>query len=211
MAHLEVEPKPSRPWWIWALLTILMIALAAMVFRQCTADEDGHPADAKPATGSDIKHKAVAATAPDWEHIDFSGARSVDPELNATDIYTQTNGAYTIYTLGENILFPAQGKEISSDGAVKLGLINAIIKEKFTGATIGIFGNTDSTGLAPANKRLAMERASAVKRWFTLHGSIPEAQLSVRSLGETQPIAQNGTKEGRAQNRNVAIVIFPKK
>lgn len=211
MAHLEVEPKPSRPWWIWALVTILIIALAAMIFRQCTSDEDGHPADAKPVAASETQHKALAATVPDLVQIDFSGARNEEPEFTATNIYTQTNGAYTIYTLGENILFPSQGKEISRDGAIKLGLINDVIEKKFKGATIGIFGNTDSTGRAPENKYLAMERASAVKRWLTLHGSVPEEQLSVRSLGETQPIAQNGTKGGRAQNRNVAIVIFPKK
>ena len=44
MAHLEVAPKPSRPRWIWALAILIIIALAATVFQQCSQEDKGHPA-----------------------------------------------------------------------------------------------------------------------------------------------------------------------
>lgn len=43
MAHLEVAPKPSRPWWIWALGILILIALAATVFQQCSEVDKDHP------------------------------------------------------------------------------------------------------------------------------------------------------------------------
>jgi len=49
MAHLEVEPKPSRPLWIWILLAIILLALAAMVFKQYNG-EPAPTADTKPTT-----------------------------------------------------------------------------------------------------------------------------------------------------------------
>ena len=34
MAHLEVEPKPGRPWWIWVLLVVVLIALAVLLYNK---------------------------------------------------------------------------------------------------------------------------------------------------------------------------------
>lgn len=34
MAHLEVEPKPGRPWWTWVLLAIVLIALAVLLYNK---------------------------------------------------------------------------------------------------------------------------------------------------------------------------------
>lgn len=211
MAHLEVEPKPSRPWWIWALVIIVIIALGASVLKQCTSDNDGHPADAKTDTvNASSKNKAVAATVPNWESVDFNTEKTVDKDITATDIYTQSNGTYTIYTLGENILFPPNGNELSSSGIEKLKAIGTVLDRKFKDATIGVFGNADSIGSAQENRKLGMERAEAVKQWLSKNATILDRNLSVRSLGETQPVADNGSAKGRSENRNVAIVIFPK-
>jgi outer membrane protein OmpA-like peptidoglycan-associated protein len=214
MAHLEVKPKPSRPWWIWALAVILIVALAAMVFDQCTgkqgeshASTDGTDTASMDTAG---QHKAVAATSPDWENVDFNSQRTNDADITAADIYTQTNGNYTIYSLGENLLFDAESSNISSNGATKLKMVAQVLQKRFKDATIGVFGNTDSTGTAAENKKIGMLRAQAVKEWLATQGNIPSQNLSVRSLGETQPVASNQTAEGRKQNRNVAIVVFPK-
>jgi len=34
MAHLEVEPKPGRPWWIWVLLAIVLVALGVLLYNK---------------------------------------------------------------------------------------------------------------------------------------------------------------------------------
>jgi len=206
MAHLEVEPKPSRPLWIWILIAIILIALAAMLFKQCTSE----PALVADTTGGDTTTTPIAATVPDWTTIDFNTATTTDQDINDTDIETRNGKSYTIYTLGENILFPSDGNDISPTGQAKLKLISTVLNKRFEGATIGIFGNTDSTGPVDENKELGKQRAEAVKDWLTVSGNIPIETVSVQSLGESEPVATNETKAGRKQNRNVSIVVFPK-
>lgn len=46
MAHLEVERKPKRPWWVWLLIILLLIALAVLMFNRY------HSSDAQTALNS---------------------------------------------------------------------------------------------------------------------------------------------------------------
>jgi outer membrane protein OmpA-like peptidoglycan-associated protein len=207
MAHLEVEPKPSRPWWIWALLVIILIALAAVLFNKCGSEKTGTAND---TLSSDTTSGPIAATVPDWNSVDFNSATTTDADITDSDIATNSNGTYTIYTLGENILFPTDGNEVSQTGQAKLKMISDVLNKRFQGATIGVFGRTDSTGPAKENKELGKQRAEAVKNWLTTSGSVPSGNVSVQSLGEREPVATNATTAGRKLNRNVSIVVFPK-
>ncbi|MFI5453403.1 OmpA family protein [Pedobacter sp. UC225_61] len=60
------------------------------------------------------------------------------------------------------------------------------------------------------SQELGKQRAEAVKQWLTSPGNVPATTISVQSVGETQPVATNETSQGRKQNRNVSIVVFPK-
>jgi len=207
MAHLEVEPKPSRPWWVWLIIVILAILLAALLFNKCNNETAGTSAD---TTSTDSTQGPLARTTPDWRTVDFNSATQIDPDISDSDIQTRSNGTYTIYTLGENILFPSAGNDISEKGVKKLQMISGVISKRYEGATIGVYGSTDSTGPADENKELGKQRATSVKDWLTQNGSISSEQISVQSLGETEPLANNDTKAGRQKNRNVSIVVFPK-
>lgn len=66
-------------------------------------------------------------------------------------------------------------------------------------------GHTDNQGNAAANQLLSEKRAQAVVAWLTAHG-IPAARLSSKGLGQTKPLADNGSEDGRAQNRRVELV-----
>jgi outer membrane protein OmpA-like peptidoglycan-associated protein len=71
---------------------------------------------------------------------------------------------------------------------------------------IMIVGHTDNTGSASHNMDLSIRRAGAVKSYITAQGVNP-ARLSTKGMGATEPIADNTTVDGRAQNRRVEIVI----
>lgn len=71
---------------------------------------------------------------------------------------------------------------------------------------ISIVGHTDSTGTAEHNMDLSVRRAAAVKSYLVTAG-VADARLTTVGKGETEPIASNGTPEGRAQNRRVEIII----
>lgn len=208
MAHLEVQPKASRPWWMWALLVLVLIALAALLFNKCGSEKTAVGND---TTTNDSRVVPLATTVPDWNTVDFNSATITDADVNDSEIITRGNDTYTIYTLGENILFPTDGSVVSASGAAKLKMISDALNKRFDGATVGVFGSTDATGSKSLNKELGKERAQSVKDWLASSGSIASETISVQSLGETEPVATNQTEAGRQQNRNVSIVVFPKK
>ena len=67
-------------------------------------------------------------------------------------------------------------------------------------------GHTDNVGDDDANMILSKNRSEAVKRYLTTQG-ISEARIKVNYFGETKPIADNNTPEGRQKNRRVEFVI----
>lgn len=65
-------------------------------------------------------------------------------------------------------------------------------------------GHTDSIGTEAYNKKLSLRRAEAVKAYMVSKG-VPADLIKVEGMGESQPIASNKTREGRAKNRRVEI------
>ncbi|MFW5974927.1 MAG: OmpA family protein, partial [Bacteroidota bacterium] len=71
---------------------------------------------------------------------------------------------------------------------------------------IRIEGHTDNTGEEEYNKRLSQKRAEAVKAYLKENG-IEEDRLSTKGFGESKPVADNSTEQGRARNRRTEIQI----
>jgi outer membrane protein OmpA-like peptidoglycan-associated protein len=71
---------------------------------------------------------------------------------------------------------------------------------------VEVQGHTDETGTAELNRRLSDERARAVVAWLVAHGVASE-RLVAKGYGKEQPIADNTTEAGRAQNRRVVFRI----
>jgi outer membrane protein OmpA-like peptidoglycan-associated protein len=69
-----------------------------------------------------------------------------------------------------------------------------------------IVGHTDNVGTDALNMALSLRRAEAVKA-FIAAGNVANSRLSTSGKGESEPIADNNTVEGQAQNRRVEIVI----
>lgn len=73
---------------------------------------------------------------------------------------------------------------------------------------IEIQGHTDSVGSEKYNEELGLLRAEAVRRYLNQKHSIPLHRINVISYGESAAVADNGTREGRSQNRRVALVVL---
>ena len=67
-------------------------------------------------------------------------------------------------------------------------------------------GHTDSIGAEQYNLRLSEQRAEAVKRYLVRQG-VDSSRVTTRGYGESRPIADNHTREGRAKNRRAEIVV----
>jgi outer membrane protein OmpA-like peptidoglycan-associated protein len=211
MAHLEVEPKKSTPW-LWILLALVALAVLFFLFKGCgNGTVNKATTDSTSTTSADTSAgNAIAATQPDWSKVDLNAPETRDADITDKDVTVRGNDQYTIYSLGEDILFATDKNALQRSAESKLKQVVTSLTKRFKGAVIGVYGSTDATGDAAHNKQLGADRANAVKEWLVKNG-IDADKISVQSLGETEPVATNETKTGRQQNRNVSIVAFPAK
>jgi len=76
---------------------------------------------------------------------------------------------------------------------------------KKTGKTITIAGYASSEGTSSHNMALSKDRANAIKNYL-LKGNVPAKQIKIKGYGETHPIADNSSEEGRKLNRRVEFI-----
>lgn len=79
---------------------------------------------------------------------------------------------------------------------------------EYPASTITVIGHTDSVGSTQSNLDLSNRRASAVASYLAQR-SVQRSRMVIEGRGETEPIADNETEAGRAQNRRVEMVIRP--
>ncbi len=105
----------------------------------------------------------------------------------------------------DNVLFDFDKTAIKPDGAKILDRLIAFLKEN-SDKKVDLEGHTDSIGTEQYNQGLSERRAAAVKDYLTKQG-IDASRITTRGFGETKPIADNKTAEGRAKNRRVEIKV----
>ena len=79
----------------------------------------------------------------------------------------------------------------------------------FPRSQITVEGHTDSYGGDENNLALSRRRAEAVAAFMTTELQVPPFRISAVGYGETQPIANNDTEQGRARNRRIDVIIEP--
>jgi outer membrane protein OmpA-like peptidoglycan-associated protein len=109
---------------------------------------------------------------------------------------------------GQKILFQTGSDEILPES---FGILDelATIMEQNPKLKIRIEGHSDADGDEAANQKLSERRAASVRAYVT-GKKIEEARITSAGCGENTPIADNGTDEGKQQNRRVEFVILKK-
>lgn len=79
--------------------------------------------------------------------------------------------------------------------------------KKFPRLSIELQGHTDSVGADAYNQKLSQQRADAVREYLLTQG-VNASQISARGYGESRPVANNATAEGRALNRRVVMQVL---
>ena len=108
-------------------------------------------------------------------------------------------------TLASDALFDFDQSVIKPEGRAKLDELTARQRGVAVEAVIAT-GHTDSVGSDGYNDRLSMRRAEAVKAYLVSAGA-DVTRVFVEGKGEKQPVADNATADGRAQNRRVQIEV----
>ncbi len=108
----------------------------------------------------------------------------------------------------DDVRFASGKAEINPESYPALREVGEILV-KWPSLRIEIGGHTDSQGPAEFNQRLSEARARAVFDWLIEHfPQIHPDQYVIRGYGESQPIAGNGTAEGRRRNRRVEFKVL---
>lgn len=114
---------------------------------------------------------------------------------------------YTVTLSNDKVTFPLNRATIS-DGAKAMvdEAIGPIVAEN-KGVFFEIEGHTDAAGETNYNEKLGYDRAMAVRAYLHDKHNIALSRIEVISYGETKPVADNKTRDGRAQNRRVVIRV----
>jgi OmpA-OmpF porin, OOP family len=105
--------------------------------------------------------------------------------------------------------FASGSASLTADHEGILGTVKQALAS-FPEASIIIEGHTDSFGSDAANQELSQARAEAVLRYLLANSPISPADVRAFGDGESRPVANNETPEGRARNRRIDIIIYPK-
>ena len=106
----------------------------------------------------------------------------------------------------DNLLFAFDSDVLLDSDIATLNELASKLKAEAPDATLSITGHTDSVGKDDLNMRLSQDRANSVSQYLASQGVVSSRINSV-GMGKSQPIADNNTENGRAQNRRVEIVI----
>lgn len=99
----------------------------------------------------------------------------------------------------------ATGKAIVQPESDKVLTEIAALLTKNADWKLRIEGHTDNVGAKVANQKLSEQRGAAVVAWLTSHG-VDKSRLTSQGFGDTKPVGDNGTEEGRTKNRRVDLV-----
>jgi len=156
----------------------------------CWRDANWTPATAaKGCDGALVPAAPVAGVAPATP-----GAPPAPPAVAASKV---TFAADAFFDFDKSVLKP-EGRAKLTDLVSKIRGVNLEV--------IIAVGHTDSIGTVPYNQRLSVRRAEAVKAFLVSQG-IERNRVYTEGKGESQPVADNKTKEGRAKNRRVEIEV----
>jgi outer membrane protein OmpA-like peptidoglycan-associated protein len=106
----------------------------------------------------------------------------------------------------KNIFFDPNQYEIKPESGTELNAVVQLMKEN-PSLHIQINGHTDNSGNAADNKTLSENRARAVTNYLIAKG-IAQGRLSFKGFGDTKPVADNTSPEGRAKNRRTELSVI---
>jgi outer membrane protein OmpA-like peptidoglycan-associated protein len=111
-----------------------------------------------------------------------------------------------VITLSGGVLFVTNKSDLLPGAQVKLNQVADALATQDPDSKIVVDGYTDSQGAAAYNQDLSQRRAQSVRDYLVTRG-VAADRITAQGFGMTNPVADNATPEGRANNRRVEIVV----
>jgi outer membrane protein OmpA-like peptidoglycan-associated protein len=115
---------------------------------------------------------------------------------------------YEVVLNSDKVTFDFEKAELTDNSKAALDSFAQQLRTDNQNVFIEVQGHTDASGSEQYNLSLGEQRAEAVRRYLNMEHGIPLHRMSVISYGESAPVTDNDSKEGRAQNRRVALVVL---
>lgn len=143
------------------------------------------------------------------QETELSSQRSeFDSRLNEVKKAAQGKLIFQETLRNDKATFNFDSYELSDETKIVLDAFVQKLVEENRGVYLEIQGHTDSTGPEDWNLILGRKRAEAARDYLHTKYSIPLHRMEVISYGGDQPIGDNSTRDGRAQNRRVVILVY---
>ncbi len=133
--------------------------------------------------------------------------QKLNKKLAGTGVAVVRDGDELILTMPSNITFATNSAEVKSEFHNVLASVAEVLAE-YDRTYIDIAGHTDSSGSHEYNQQLSEQRAMSVGNLLIYRG-VQNVRVVAEGRGETEPVADNGSPSGRAQNRRVDLKLAP--
>ena len=207
------------------VVTIAVLVVAGLTFTGCATKEyvDQQVQASQKATEAKV---AEVQTQVEANQTEISKLHQKDQDLEnqlaklsdtAKDALVRAEEAgklakgkflYEVTLTDNDVHFGFNKYELSDEAKAALDEFANKIKAENKNVYIEIQGHTDNIGSEKYNLELGYKRAQQVMRYLNMQHGFPLHRMNVISYGEYKPIADNSTKEGRAQNRRVTLVVL---
>ena len=128
-------------------------------------------------------------------------------QLRSTGVSVTRVGNQIILNMPSDVTFASDQDQLNPVFYPTMNAV-ALVLKKYDRTIIDVYGHTDSTGDDNYNFNLSQRRALSVANYLNMQG-VDSRRFAVTGFGETRPVGNNATAQGRAQNRRVEIQLSP--
>ena len=134
-------------------------------------------------------------------------AQKIEQEIPGAKVERVDDGIVVTFDESSGVYFDTGKFNINAASQTTLNKLIAVFKE-YPDTNLLVVGHTDSQGSDESNLTLSKNRATSVTTYLKSKG-VSSGRLTTNWFGETKPVQDNATPEGRAKNRRVNIAILP--
>ncbi|QNJ98780.1 OmpA family protein [Constantimarinum furrinae] len=135
-------------------------------------------------------------------------AKKIEEEIPGAQVERVDDGIVVTFDENSGVYFDTNKYNINAASQATLDKLTGVLRE-YPDTDVLVIGHTDSVGADEYNMELSRKRANSVTTYFTVTKGLSSSRFTTNWFGESTPIADNSTAEGRAQNRRVNVVIVP--
>jgi peptidoglycan-associated lipoprotein len=204
-----------------AAVVVAILAIAVMVGSGCVSkkqyqtnvdDSDRRMGAVEDAVESNERRISDLGKETDQKiaSVDGKANQAMDSSkqaMSAAEAAANGRLIWDVTITDDDLKFDFGKAELDSGSTSELDQLISKVKGFGRAIYIEVEGHTDNVGTPGLNEKLGWERAMVVRGYLNEKG-IPLHAISTVSFGESRPIADNSTKDGRAQNRRVVIRVL---